>query len=368
MSKPAVYFTNLLASDEENRQAKLARLIRSAGLGDIDMAKKFVAIKIHFGEMGNLAFLRPNYARTVVDAVKSQGGKPFLTDCNTLYVGYRKNALDHLDTAYTNGFSPFSTGCHIIIADGLKGTDESVVPIPNGEVLKEARIGRAVHDADVIISLNHFKCHELTGIGGAIKNIGMGSGSRAGKMVQHNNGKPEVEQEKCIGCGKCARTCAFDAPKFTNRKACIDHALCVGCGRCIGVCPTDAIHPTGDNSEEDVSKRMAEYAAATLAGKPHFRVSLVVEVSPLCDCHFSNDVPIVPDVGMFASRDPVALDQACAEAVLRQPIQRGSALERAEGDEPDYFRRVHPTTNWHTCLDHAAKLGLGSTEYELVTI
>ncbi len=368
MKKPKVYFTDLLASDEENRQAKLTRLIRAAGMGEIGFDRKYAAIKIHFGELGNLAFLRPNYARTVVDLVKEFGGKPFLTDSNTLYVGYRKNALDHLDTAYTNGFSPFSTGCHIIIADGLKGTDEAVLPVPGGKALKDARIGRALYDADVIITLSHFKCHELTGIGGAIKNIGMGGASRAGKMVQHNNGKPEVSQKDCIGCGKCVGTCAFSAPKVAGGKASIDQSLCVGCGRCIGVCPTDAIEPTGDNSEEDLSKRMAEYAVAALAGKPHFHVSLVVEVSPLCDCHSSNDVAIVPDVGMFASFDPVALDQACAEAVLRQPVQRGSVLEQAKGRTGDYFSQIHPVTNWRTALDHAAALGLGSTEYELVTL
>ena len=368
MLKPKVFFTNMAATDEENTQAKLARLIRTAGIGDIDMKNKFVAIKIHFGEMGNLAYLRPNYARTVVDIVKELGGKPFLVDCNTLYVGYRKNALDHLETAYTNGFSPFSTGCHVIIGDGLKGTDDIEVPVPNGELIKKAKIGRAVMDADIVISLSHFKCHEATGIGGAIKNIGMGCGSRAGKMEQHQGGKPHVEQEKCIGCGKCRRICAFDAPVITNRKAKINEQICVGCGRCIGVCPTDAVIPDWSGANSDLSKRMAEYTAAVLDGRPHFHVSMVMDVSPFCDCHSSSDVAIVPDVGMFASFDPVALDQACAESVSKQPVQLGSVLEKAEGDNPDYFTRLHPTTDWHTCLDHAAKLGLGRTDYELMSI
>ncbi len=372
MQKPSVYFTDMHVTDEENTQAKMARLIRKAGLADLDLKGKFVAIKIHFGEMGNLAYLRPNYARTVVDLVKEFGGKPFLTDANTLYVGYRKNALDHLDTAYTNGFSPFSTGCHIIIADGLKGTDESLVPVRNGVLTKEARIGRAVMDADVVISLSHFKGHELTGIGGAIKNVGMGCASRAGKMDQHNDGKPQVVTDLCIGCGKCRAICAFDAPVITNRKAVINHSVCVGCGRCIGVCPTDAVQPTDDASASDLSKRMAEYAMAVLDGRPQFHISLVMDVSPFCDCHSSSDVGIVPDVGMFASADPVALDQACAEAVNRQPIQLGSVLagEECQGraDVLDYFSRIHPVTNWHECLDHAEKIGLGSTKYDLVTL
>lgn len=369
MAKSKVFFADMVVSDEENTQAKMARLIRSAGMGDIDFANKYVAIKIHFGEIGNLAFLRPNYARTVVELVKEFGGKPFLTDCNTLYVGQRKNALDHIETAYINGFSPFSTGCHILIGDGLKGADEQLVPVPNGELIKEARIGRAVMDADIVLSLSHFKCHELTGIGGAIKNIGMGCGSRAGKMAQHASGKPEVDESACIGCGKCRKECAFDAPVIMNRKAKIDYERCTGCGRCIAVCPVDAMSAGVSSANVDLSKKMAEYAMAVLHGRPHFHISLVQDVSPFCDCHSSNDVPIVPDVGMFASSDPVALDQACSEMVNKQPVQLGSILESAEDKgEKDYFTRIHPSTNWHDCLDHAAKLGLGSTEYELSEI
>lgn len=199
MRKPKVFFTNMWASDEENRQAKLAHLIRSAGIADIDFEKKFTAVKIHFGEMGNLAYLRPNYARTLVDIVKELGGKPFLTDSNTLYVGYRKNALDHLDTAYTNGYSPFSTGCHIIIGDGLKGTDEAVVAVPDGELVKEARIGRAVMDADIILSLSHFKCHELTGIGGAIKK------HRHGLRLPGGENAPACRRQTVCGTGHLYR-------------------------------------------------------------------------------------------------------------------------------------------------------------------
>ena len=179
--KSKVYFADFRApSWRENLPQKLARLMMTAGFGDIDMDGKYVAIKMHFGEPGNLAYLRPNWARAVVDLVKSHGGKPFLTDCNTLYVGGRKNALDHIESAYINGFTPYSTGCHILIADGLKGNDEVEVPVEGGEYVKSAKIGRAVMDADVFISLTHFKGHEQAGMGGALKNIGMGCGSRAG--------------------------------------------------------------------------------------------------------------------------------------------------------------------------------------------
>ena len=182
MEPSRVYFTNLRVHNGDSLQKKLERLMRKAGIETIDFEGKYTAIKIHFGEPGNLAYLRPNYAKTVADVVKSLGGKPFLTDCNTLYIGGRKNALDHIDSAYLNGFSPFSTGCHVLIADGLKGTDDVAVPVEGGKYVKEAKIGRAVMDADIIISLSHFKGHEMAGFGGALKNLGMGCGSRAGKM------------------------------------------------------------------------------------------------------------------------------------------------------------------------------------------
>lgn len=209
MEKAKVYFTDLRTGyGGLSLPQKLAKLIKAAGIGNIDFNKKFAAIKIHFGEPGNVSYLRPNYAKAVADVVKEFGGMPFLTDCNTLYVGRRKHALEHITAAYENGFSPFSTGCHVIIADGLKGTDEAYVPVPGGEVVKEAKIGKALMDADIIISLNHFKGHEAAGFGGAIKNIGMGGGSRAGKMEMHHDGKPQVDQSKCIGCHACERICA----------------------------------------------------------------------------------------------------------------------------------------------------------------
>ena len=331
MEASTVYYTDFRCPVGTSLTEKLRRLCIAAGIKNIDMEGKFVAIKMHFGELGNLAYLRPNYAKVVADLCKEQGGMPFLTDCNTLYVGRRKNALDHLDAAYENGFSPFSTGCHVIIADGLKGTDETLVPV-NGEYIKEAKIGHAVMDADIIISLNHFKGHESTGFGGAFKNLGMGCGSRAGKMEMHSSGKPVVNQALCISCGECRKNCAHDAISFVDyngenkpgsraerknakKRAIIDHNKCVGCGRCIGACPED-----------------------------------------------------VPDVGMFASFDPVALDQACADAVNRQPVVSGSVLSEKEHCHHDHFTDTHPDTNWESCLEHAVKMGMGSREYELIEV
>ena len=365
-----VYFADLRADVHENLQQKLTRLMKTAGMGDIDFQDKFVAIKLHFGEPGNLAFLRPNWARTVADFVKERGGKPFLTDCNTLYVGGRKNALDHMDSAMLNGFNPMTTGCQIIIADGLKGSDEVEVPVAGGEYVKNAKIGRAVMDADVFISLTHFKGHEEAGFGGCLKNIGMGCGSRAGKMEQHNAGKPHVAQKHCIGCGQCRKICAHGAPIIENGKAHIDHDKCVGCGRCIAVCPKNAVQVNCDETTTNLNRKIAEYTKAVVDGRPCFHISLVIDVSPNCDCRSENDMPIVPNVGMFASFDPVALDMACVDVVNAQTPLRGSAADdaHAKAHVHDHFQRLHPDTNWRSCLEHGEKIGIGTREYELIKI
>lgn len=368
-----VYFTDLRVKNGDNLLTKLQRLIKTAGIGNIDFTDKYVTIKMHFGEPGNLAFLRPNYAKAVADIVKELGGKPFLTDCNTLYVGGRKNALDHLDSANLNGFNPTTTGCQIIIADGLKGTDETLVPVEGGTYIKEAKIGRAVMDADVFISLSHFKGHESTGFGGALKNIGMGCGSRAGKMEMHSAGKPHVDQNLCVGCQMCAKICAHDAPEFENKKATINHDKCVGCGRCIGVCPKDAILSASDESNEILNCKIAEYTKAVIDNRPHFHISLVIDVSPYCDCHGENDAAIVPNVGMFASFDPVALDMACAEAVNAQPVLSNSMLGDCSEEERachnhDHFHSIFPETCWETAISHGEKIGIGNSKYKLITV
>ena len=365
-----VYFADLRADVHENLQQKLTRLMKTAGMGDIDFQDKFVAIKLHFGEPGNLAFLRPNWARTVADFVKERGGKPFLTDCNTLYVGGRKNALDHMDSAMLNGFNPMTTGCQIIIGDGLKGSDEVEVPVVGGEYVKNAKIGRAVMDADVFISLTHFKGHEEAGFGGCLKNIGMGCGSRAGKMEQHNAGKPHVAEKHCIGCGQCRKIGAHGAPIITDGKAVIDHDRCVGCGRCIAVCPKNAVQINWDETTINLNRKIAEYTKAVVDGRPCFHISLVIDVSPNCDCRPENDMAIVPNVGMFASFDPVALDMACVDAVNAQTPLRGSAADdaHAKAHVHDHFQRLHPDTNWRSCLEHGEKIGIGTREYELIKI
>ncbi len=373
MGASKVYFTDFRVTVGTSLLDKLKKLCFAAGIGNIDMEGKFVAIKMHFGELGNMAFLRPQYARVIVDIVKEKGGYPFLTDCNTLYPGSRKHALEHLDCANLNGFNPTTTGCQIIIADGLRGTDEAEVPVKNGEYIKNAKIGRALMDADIIISLNHFKGHEMTGFGGAIKNIGMGGGSRAGKMEQHCSGKVVVNEELCRGCRRCAKECGSNAITYENNKAHINKDICKGCGRCIGACSFDAIANEEWNAGDLLDKKMAEYAQAVVQDRPNFHVSLAMDISPNCDCHGENDAPILPNLGMFASFDPVAIDKAAVDMAQKAtPMpnsQLGDNLAKPDWNHHhDHFLDSNPKVHWKETLDHAEKIGVGSQEYELVKI
>ena len=376
MEKSKVYFTDFhTEAFGDGLPTKLKKLIRKAGIEKLDLDGKFVAIKMHFGELGNISYLRPNYAKAVVDVVKELGGKPFLTDCNTMYPGSRKNALEHLYCAWENGFTPLTVGCPVLIGDGLKGTDDIAVPVENGEYVKEALIGRTVMDADVFISLTHFKGHEMAGFGGAIKNIGMGCGSRAGKKDQHSSGKPHIEEALCRGCKKCQKECANQGLVFIEetKKMSVDASHCVGCGRCLGACNFDAIAFDNDNAVTLLNYKMAEYTKAVLTGRPNFHISLVVDVSPNCDCHGENDVPILPNIGMFASFDPLALDQACADACLAAEPMPGSQLAKHLADphfenHHDHFKNSTPESEWKSCLSHAEKIGLGSRSYELITL
>lgn len=374
MSKAKVYFTDFRTDLQTNLMQKLQRLCKVAGMTkEIDFQGKFTAIKMHFGELGNLAYLRPAYARAVAELVKEAGGMPFLTDCNTLYPGSRKHALEHLDCANINGFNPLTTGCQIIIGDGLRGTDEAEVPVKNGEYVKTAKIGRAIMDADVFISLSHFKGHEMTGFGGAIKNIGMGCGSRAGKMEQHSSGQPEVNQELCVGCRRCAKECGSDAITYENNKAYINPELCKGCGRCIGACAFDAIKTVQWDAGDLLDRKMAEYAQAVCQDRPCFHINIVRDISPNCDCHGENDAPILPDIGMFASFDPVALDQACVDACQQaEPMPNSQLSDNLKKPDwhchHDHFLDSNPNVHWKETLEHAEKIGMGSREYELVKI
>ena len=368
MSK--VYFSDFRCKSGQSQLDKLERLITEAGIDKIDFTDKYVAVKLHFGEWGNLAFLRQQYAKVLCDHIKARGGKPFLTDCNTLYPGYRHNALDHLNVAYMNGYNPMCTGVQTIIADGLRGTDERLIPVEGAKYVKEAKIGSAIAEADIVISLTHFKGHDNAGFGGTLKNIGMGCGSKRGKMEMHSNSTPEIDESKCVGCGMCAKNCLNAGVKIEGGKAHIVEDKCLGCGHCFSFCPRGAIECKWDEATSVMNCKIAEYAKAVLMGKPQFHISFVKDVSPNCDCDPGNDAPIIPNVGMFASFDPVALDRACVDKANEQkPFENSAAGKMCEcGKNHELFAFIHPNGDWKAGLVHAEKLGMGTMEYELIRI
>ncbi|MDR2917407.1 MAG: DUF362 domain-containing protein [Tannerella sp.] len=372
MKSSKVYFTNLRTSPGSNLLNKMERLVKKAGLLSLNLDKKFIAIKIHFGEPGNLAYLRPNYAARMANILRREGARPFLTDSNTLYSGGRSNAVDHIQSAMENGYNPISAQCPVIIADGLKGTDYREIPL-NGKYCKAPKVGVAIADSDMIISMNHFKGHEQTGFGGALKNIGMGSASVGGKLELHSSSKPVIEIDNCRSCNICVIHCAHDAVHLNaDRKAEIDYDKCVGCGQCVALCQYDSAILADYDTSEVLNCKIAEYTKAILDGKPHFHISFIMNVSPECDCWGHNDAAIVPDIGIAASFDPVALDHACARLVMEAPALPGSRLvESCAGEisaHDDKFHLVHPNTNWKSGLEYAEEIGVGIQKYELIEI
>ncbi len=364
-----VHFADLRAGLRENLHDKLERLLETAGLDEVVATGDLTAIKLHFGERGGHAYLRPTFVRRVVDRVRALGGKPFLTDSSTLYPGERKEAVSALTCAIENGFAYAVVNAPLLMCDGLRGHSARRVAV-SGEVLQSVDIGLEILEADTLVVLSHFKCHELTGFGGALKNLGMGCSSRTGKLEQHSNVAPVVSEEHCTACGACLKACAHEAIDFASAKARIIAERCTGCGRCITICEPQAIRVQWNEQTPLVMKKMAEYACGAVSGKAGklLFVNFVTQVSPACDCYGYSDAPIVPDLGILASTDPVALDQACADLIIQARGLPGTAM--VHGHEPggDKFRGVHPEIDWEITLAHAARLGLGNRAYELVRL
>ncbi len=364
-----VHFMYLRANPRENLYAKLGRLLEAAGIADVFSKRDLVAVKLHFGEMGNAAFIRPVFLRRIVEAVKALGGSPFLTDANTLYAGTRSDAPSHLETAIRNGFSYAVVEAPLVIADGLRGKSETAVPI-HRKRFQEVFIGNEIVQADAIISVAHFKGHELSGFGGTIKNLGMGCASRRGKLAQHSTVSPRVDEEKCVGCGDCVDHCSQGALSVVDEKAVLDGDKCIGCGECILICPNSAITIQWDQAIPVFLENMVEYTEGVLKGKTRksLFVNFITSVSPACDCYGHNDTPIVRDIGVLAARDPVAIDQASVDLVNREEALPGTCLSTHHGAGEDKFKGLYPKVDWPIQLAYAEEIGLGTRKYELVKI
>lgn len=364
-----VYFADMRAGNRENLFKKLQRLLEAGGLEQIVGRGDLTAIKLHFGERGGHAYIRPTFIRTMVDAVRSLGGKPFLTDSSTLYPGERKEAVSALRCGIENGFAYAVVGAPLIMCDGLRGHSARRVAVA-GELLQTVDIAEGILEADSLLTVSHFKCHELTGFGGAIKNLAMGCSSREGKLEQHSNVAPQVAEKFCTACAICFKACVHDAISFIEGKARIDAAKCAGCGRCITVCEEKAIQIQWNEEAPKVMKKMAEYALGALDGKngKTLFVNFVTQLSPSCDCYGHSDAPIVADQGILVSSDPVALDQACADLVNAAPGLPGTALRSGMEPGGDKFRGVHPAIDWEITLEHAEKIGLGRRAYEIIRL
>jgi uncharacterized Fe-S center protein len=355
-----VFFANTRCKPHRGMVAKLGELAERVGLAEVVERKDLVAIKTHFGEAGSTAFVPVMYLRHIASAVKKLGGKPFVTDAGTLYVGSRSNAINHLLTAAAHGFTQETLGAPVIIADGLKGHDFVEVEV-KGRQLQSVKVSSAAAHADALIAISHLTGHELTAFGSAIKNVGMGLGSRGGKQQMHSDIKPEVNADRCTACAECMRWCPAGAisleGKGKGKAAVIDPDVCIGCGECTVMCFEGAIAARLMSDLETAQRKIVEYAAGVLKGKEKKSAffNFLLRITPSCDCWDFSDAPMVEDIGIIASRDIVAIEQASLDLVN-------------EAAGRDIWGDMFPAANWPAQLTYAEEMGLGSREYELVSL
>ncbi|MBC8441977.1 MAG: DUF362 domain-containing protein [Deltaproteobacteria bacterium] len=365
-----VFFMDLEATSKENLPDKLSRLVKKAGIENILKENDLTAVKIHFGEQGNTAYIRPVFIRKILQTIKEYKASPFLTDANTLYVGTRSDSVSHIHTAIENGFSYSSMdSTPIIIADGLMGKSETKISVDQKNC-SNVYIGSEIINATALVSVAHFKGHELSGFGGTLKNLGMGCASRRGKLDMHSNVSPKIKQKTCIGCAECEKHCPASAIYLEEKKANIDKNRCIGCAECIVRCPTKSVNINWNQTIPVFLEKMMEYSLGVLKNKEKksFFINFITDVSPKCDCLSYSESPIVNNVGILASTDPVAIDQASADLVNQQRGLPGTVLQTSLSPGEDKFTGLYPAVDWEHQLDYAGKIGLGTREYRLIKL
>ncbi|MDR0956409.1 MAG: DUF362 domain-containing protein [Endomicrobium sp.] len=337
-----------------NKKDKLYDFLKTTKIFDHVKARNFLAIKIHFGEEGNEGYIRPGYVSSVVKIVNEKAAYPFLTDASTVYVGRRSDAYHHLLIANKHGFTVKACGCPVIIADGLRGDVESEVKV-DLKHFKTVAVAQGIYSADSLIFMSHFKGHEITGFGGALKNIGMGCGSKAGKYAMHNSSKPTLNPKFCIGCGECVKHCYQKALFLLDRKINMDKERCAGCGQCLVSCAFKVFGLNWNENSWSVQEKIIEYAVGVLKNKKSSYINFLNYISKYCDCFsLSKNNPLIKDIGIIASVDPVAIDQASYDLV-----------NKAFGK--DFFKKLYPEIDPTIQLEYAENLRLGSRNYELIS-
>lgn len=367
--KPRVYFANLRArSHEESKVEKIKKLFDRAEFKDIISKNDLTAVKVHFGEKGNDGFVSPVFVRQVVDKIKESGGKPFVTDTNTLYLGSRHNAVDHLITAIEHGFDYSVVGAPVIISDGL--TSQNIVEVEvNAKHFQNVKIASDISKSNGMMVISHFKGHPLAGFGGAVKNLAMGCAPSEGKKDQHSP-RPEIKTDVCATCGKCIEVCPADAIKIVENTSIIEKEICIGCFECASACSLNAIEINWDTEIVPFMERMTEYAYGAVKGKENKcgYVNFLMNITPDCDCFGFSDAPIVPDIGILASKDPVALDKASYDLVNQSVGIQGTQLKENLESGCDKFKGLRHNTEGYIQISYAEELGMGSADYELVEI
>ena len=363
-----VYFTDFKSrKSTENKINKVKRLFDAAGLGDLVEAGDLTAVKLHFGEEGNDSYISPVFARQVVDKLVENKAQPFLTDTNTLYYGKRHDSVNHIKTAVLHGFDYAVVGAPVIIADGLRGENSQDVEV-NLNHFRKVNIAGEINGSDSMIVMSHFKGHGMSGFGGAIKNLAMGCASPEGKLEQHSCVKPIVT-ELCTGCGICVDSCPVSAMALEDSRSVINYDECIGCNNCADACPETAVDLDWDKMGVFMEK-MVEYAYGAVKNKKDKvgYINFLMNVTPDCDCLPWSDRPIVPDIGILASKDPVALDAASYDLVNQQEGFKNSLLHRNCHAGEDKFKGVYDRVDGRVQIEYGEKICLGTADYDLVSI
>ncbi len=355
--KSKVYFVATENGENASSLAlKAKRLFDFAGFQDAIQKKDMVAVKTSFGEKGNIGYLKPPIIKALVDKIRAYQGKPFLIETNTLYEGRRTNAVDHLSHAHEHGFGYESIGAPIIIGDGLFGEHDVQIEI-NQKLCKYAHVAGVARAANVIVSIAHVTGHLATGMGATLKNVGMGLSARGGKLAQHSGVIPQILTKRCNTCGACGKWCPVGAIKIGEKFAVIDPKICIGCGECLAVCQFGAVKIAWDESAVNLQKKVAEYCWAILKDKKDKAVffNFLTHITKHCDCMDQPFKPDIADIGILASKDPVALEKATADIIQ-------------ERTGKDFFKDAWPTIDYTVQMTYAQEIGLGNMDYELATL